>query len=40
MVGTGGTSTAQTKMSRIARVVIVDDDDDVRLLLRVTLQRD
>lgn len=40
MVGTGGTSTAQTNMSRIARVVIVDDDDDVRLLLRVTLQRD
>ncbi len=40
MVGTGCTSTTKVNMSRERRVVIVDDDADVRLLLRVTLQRD
>lgn len=40
MVGTEATSKGDKDFSRRVRVVIVDDDDDVRLLLRVTLQRD
>lgn len=40
MVGTGATSKGEDNFSRRVRVVIVDDDDDVRLLLRVTLHRD
>ncbi|MEY2420265.1 MAG: hypothetical protein QOI95_332 [Acidimicrobiaceae bacterium] len=40
MVGTDTNSGADDASARRVRVVIVDDSDDVRLLLRVMLQRD
>jgi CheY-like chemotaxis protein len=40
VVGTGTTSTADGVSTRRVRVVIVDDDGDIRLLLRLMLQSD
>lgn len=40
MVGTNITAGAETPLMRRVRVVIVDDSDDVRLLLRIMLQQD